>query len=78
MLSYIPGKRYKFDKSFCENCRWNTEACERCGNPEYMLYIVRMCISRINVFSVDSASRKKIVNYYNKIEQEVLNGKEKS
>ena len=25
-----------------------------------------------NVFHVDSASRKKIINYYNKIEQEVV------
>ncbi len=48
--------------------------------PDTLLDEIAAAVRTINVFHVDSASRKKIINYYNKIEQEVLksNGKEKS
>ena len=48
--------------------------------PQQLLNQINRAVRTINVFHVDSASRKKIINYYNKIEQEVLksNGKEKS
>ena len=80
MLSYIPGKRYHFTHEECEGClqkKGNCDKYERCGNYEILLNEIATAVRTINVFHVDSASRKKIINYYNKIEQEVLksNGK---
>ena len=40
--------------------------------PKMLLDEIASAVRTINVFHVDSASRKKIINYYNKIEQEVL------
>ena len=83
MLSYIPGKRYHFTPEECESCTQKKGNCYkygRCGNYEILLKEIASAVRTINVFHVDSASRKKIINYYNKIEQEVLksNGKEES
>ena len=77
MLSYIPGKHYHFTPEECDGCPKNNGKCVRCGNYEILLDEIASAVRTINVFHVDSASRKKIINYYNKIEQEVLksNGK---
>ena len=75
MLSYIPGKRYHFTLEECDGCPQKKGNCDkygRCGNYEILLKEIAAAVRTINVFHVDSASRKKIINYYNKIEQEVL------
>ena len=48
------------------------QPCDYPEYPEKLLDEIAAAVRTINVFHVDSASRKKIINYYNKIEQEVL------
>ena len=79
LLAEIRNAIIKFKNPRLMGLYWKIEKEVRPQNyPEYpdvLLGEIAAAVRIINVFHVDSASRKKIINYYNKIEQEVLNGK---
>ena len=81
LLAEIRNAIIKFKNPHLMGLYWKIEKEVRPQNyPEYpdvLLDEIAAAVRTINVFHVDSASRKKIINYYNKIEQEVLksNGK---
>ena len=76
LLAEIRNAIIQFKNPHLMSLYWKIEKEVRPQNyPEYpkiLLNEIASAVRTINVFHVDSASRKKIINYYNKIEQEVL------
>lgn len=76
LLAEIRNAIIQFKNPHLMGLYWKIEKEVRPQNyPEYpdvLLDEIAAAVRIINVFHVDSASRKKIINYYNKIEQEVL------